>query len=382
MTHLSNAERQRYARHLCLPEVGEHGQIRLKNAAVLLIGAGGLGSPAALYLAAAGVGTLGIVDFDVVDASNLQRQILHGHSTLGHKKIASAEQRLSDLNPCVILRCYDMRLSSENALSLIRDYDVVIDGSDNFATRYLVNDACFFLGKPCVSASVLRFEGQLSVFDATRGPCYRCLFPTPPPSDLAPACSEAGVLGVLPGVLGTLQASEAIKLILEIGQPLIGRVLLFDGLSMQFRELKLRKNPDCSLCGQAPSITQLSEQVYQCGSTAQTSEKFMSQVASVDISPQELEQLIKAKEITLVDVREPSEWDLGHIAGAIHIPLGEVDKRHNELSKNDTIVLYCRMGGRSMRALNYLRSVGFTRLQNLKGGITAWQNEIDPSIAV
>ena len=364
----------RYSRHLLLPEVGLAGQQRLRAARVLLVGAGGLGSPAALYLAAAGVGTLGIVEFDTVDLSNLQRQILHGTSQLGQLKLASARERLLDLNPEITVFPIADRLTSANALRIIAGYDVVIDGSDNFPTRYLVNDACVLSAKPLVYGSVVRFDGQVSVFDAMRGPCYRCLFREPPPPGLVPSCAEGGVLGVLPGVIGTLQALEAIKLLLGIGEALIGRLVLFDALRLQFRELALRKDPECPLCGEHPTITGLVDYEAFCGLKPSTLQDHEVTVAGL------AQELKAGRPVTMLDVREPVEWDIVHLDGATLIPLMTLPARVGELDPRAELVVYCHHGMRSQQAVEFLRAAGFSHARSLAGGIEAWAEEIDPAM--
>jgi len=368
----SEAEAMRYARHFILPEVGREGQRRLKAAAILLVGAGGLGSPAALHLAAAGIGRLGLVDPDRVDASNLHRQVLHGTRDLGRPKVQSAADRLRDLNPDLQLDLHEVRLSAENAVGIIASYDLVLDGTDNFPTRYLVNDACVLGKKPNVYAAIFRFEGQASVFaPILGGPCYRCLFPEPPPPGSVPSCAEGGVLGVLPGLLGTIQATEAIKLILGLGAPLLGRLLLYDALAMRFREMILRRNPDCPICGARPTITQLMNQPDACPSapTADT------------ITVEELKRRLDAQEdFDLVDVREPSEWAIAHLPRARHIPLGELAKRWSELDPERALVVYCKMGMRSGKALQLLKQHGFHRVRNLEGGLDAWATRMDPKM--
>lgn len=379
---LTRAETLRYARHLILPEVGPAGQRRLKQARVLMIGAGGLGSPIGLYLAAAGVGTLGIVDFDVVDASNLQRQVLHGTGDVGRPKLDSAHERLREVNPHVHVEPYPVRLSSENALEILRDYEVVVDGSDNFPTRYLANDACVLLGKPYVYGSIFRFEGQASVFAAEGGPCYRCLFAEPPPPGLVPSCAEGGVLGVLPGIVGSIQAMETIKLLLGIGEPLVGRLLLFDALRMRFRELKLRRDPACPVCGDEPTVRELIDYERFCGISPSPEEPRMTEQVP-EMTPTELKQrLDRGERLTIIDVREPYEWEIGNLAdyGARLIPMAELGERLDEIDPADEIVLQCRSGSRSARALKFLRGHGYERLHNLKGGILAWADEVDPSI--
>lgn len=378
---LSNEEIRRYSRHLIMPEVTLAGQKKLKAASVLLIGAGGLGSPLALYLAAAGIGRIGLVDYDVVDATNLQRQVIHGTKAIGRSKLESAKERMLDLNPFIQVDTYETVLTSENALDILRDYDVIVDGTDNFPTRYLVNDACVLLGKPNVYGSIFRFEGQVSVFYAKEGPCYRCLFPTPPPPGLVPSCAEGGVLGILPGTIGTLQATETIKLILGIGEPLIGRLLLYDALQMRFEEVKLRKNPKCPVCGENPTVTQLIDYEAFCGMPAHDREDGSGLASEWEITPRELkERLERGERIIIVDVREPHEWDIAHIEGARLIPLGELAARVHELDSADQIVLHCKTGARSARALEFLRGIGFRKLKNLKGGINAWAREVDPRL--
>ncbi len=379
---LSNEEVLRYSRHLIMPEVGMAGQRRLKAGRVLLIGAGGLGSPLGLYLTAAGVGTIGIVDFDVVDETNLQRQLLHGTRDVGRPKLDSARDRLEDVNPHVRIEGHEARLSSENALELFREYDVIVDGTDNFPTRYLVNDACVLLGKPNVYGSIFRFEGQNSVFWAERGPCYRCLYQEPPPPGLVPSCAEGGVLGVLPGIVGAVQALETIKLLLGVGEPLVGRLVLFDALALRFRELRLRKDPDCPICGEAPTIHALIDYEQFCG-IPQAREEARLDAAVPQITPAELKARLDAgEEVTIVDVREPHEWEIGNLGplGARLIPVGELPARMHELDSAEEIVLHCRTGPRSTKALNLLRQAGFRKLWNLQGGILAWSEEVDPSI--
>ena len=375
---LSNDEILRYSRHLIMPEVGMQGQLRLKQAKVLLIGAGGLGSPLALYLAAAGVGKLGLVDFDVVDFTNLQRQILHGTSDVGRSKLASAADTLREINPYVEVVRHETRLASANALELFADYDIVADGTDNFATRYLVNDACVLSGKPNVYGSIFRFEGQASVFATREGPCYRCLYPEPPPPGLVPSCAEGGVLGVLPGIVGAIQALETIKLIIGQGEPLIGRLVLFDALRLRFRELKLRKNPDCPACGSHPTIEHLIDYDEFCGLRGQEAES-VNHIP--EITPVELKRMIdERRDFRLVDVREPHEFDICHIPGSVLIPLGDVPGRMSELDSAQEIVVHCRSGVRSARAVDFLQKAGFRRIHNLKGGILAWSDQVDPSV--
>ncbi|HET8907639.1 MAG TPA: molybdopterin-synthase adenylyltransferase MoeB [Ktedonobacterales bacterium] len=374
---MTREEFRRYSRHLIVPEVGLSGQKTLKGSSVLLIGAGGLGAPLAMYLAAAGVGRIGIVDFDVVDESNLQRQVIHGTSAVGTPKIASAKARILDINPHVQVDSYEVPLSSENALEIFAPYDVVVDGTDNFPTRYLVNDACVLLSKPNVYGSIFRFEGQASVFWAEHGPCYRCLYPDPPPPGLVPSCAEGGVLGILPGTIGTIQATETIKLLLGIGEPLIGRLLLYNALDMRYQEMRLRKDPECPICGPNASITQLIDYEQFCGINPQTERGETDR----DISPVQLKARLDAGDnLVLVDVREPNEWEIGRIEGATLIPVNSVTARASELSTADDIVLYCRSGVRSARALASLRELGFRKLWNLRGGILAWANDVDPSL--
>jgi molybdopterin/thiamine biosynthesis adenylyltransferase/rhodanese-related sulfurtransferase/molybdopterin converting factor small subunit len=379
LPELTNEEIKRYSRHLIMPEVGVDAQRKLKAARVLCIGAGGLGSPAALYLAAAGVGTLGIVDFDTVDFSNLQRQILHGTPDVGRSKLASAKDKLNAINPNVNIVLHETALTSQNALELFGPYDVILDGTDNFPTRYLVNDACVLLGKPNAYGSIFRFEGQASVFATKDGPCYRCLYPEPPPPGLVPSCAEGGVLGVLPGMIGIVQATEAIKLITGIGEPLIGRFMIYDALKMKFRELKLRKDPDCPVCGTHPTVTKLIDYDQFCGVAPAAPEPAAVNHAT-EITAVELKQrLDRGDKLKIVDVREPNEYQINRIPGSQLIPLGDVPKRYEELNKNDEIVVHCKMGGRSAKAADFLRSVGFTRVLNLKGGILDWVDKVDPS---
>jgi sulfur-carrier protein adenylyltransferase/sulfurtransferase len=373
---LSPAETLRYARHIVLDDVGEAGQRKLKQAKVLIVGAGGLGSPASLYLAAAGVGTLGLVDFDDVDASNLQRQVLYGESDLGRPKLDAALARLRDLNPHIRLVAHPERLTSANALRILADYDIVLDGTDNFPTRYLVNDACVLLGKRNVYGSILKFEGQLSVFaGGDDAPCYRCLFREPPPPGLVPSCAEGGVLGVLPGVIGSLQALEAIKLITGVGEPMIGRLLLFDALKLSWRELKLRRNPECPVCGDAPTVTELIDYDVFCGIEPATDAPFEIDVAELKA------RLDTGEALDLVDVREPFEWRIANLGdyGARMIPMGEVAARIGELDSAREIIVYCRSGARSGDVVQYLREQGFARARNLRGGVLAWGAEVDPS---
>jgi adenylyltransferase/sulfurtransferase len=378
-TGLSNEEIRRYSRHLIMPEVGMEGQKKLKAARVLAIGTGGLGSPLALYLAAAGVGTIGLVDFDVVDDSNLQRQILFGTRDVGRPKLAAAVERLREVNPNVNFVPFEERLSSENALRIFREFDIVADGTDNFPTRYLVNDACVLTGKPNVYASIFRFEGQASVFWAQKGPCYRCLYAEPPPAGLVPSCAEGGVLGILPGLLGVIQATETIKLVLEAGDPLIGRLLLVDALSMRFRELKLKKNPDCVICGPNPTVTKLIDYEAFCGIGPQEAPASASGVP--EISVQDLQRLRQEKQdFVLVDVREPHEWAISAFPESVKIPLGELPQNLNRLSTADEIVVHCKSGGRSAKAVALLREAGFRKVRNLTGGINRWAETVDPTM--
>jgi sulfur-carrier protein adenylyltransferase/sulfurtransferase len=373
---LSHAEMLRYSRHLLLPEVGVSGQRKLKAARVLTVGAGGLGSPLSLYLAAAGVGTIGIVDFDVVDLTNLQRQIVHGTSTLGQPKLDSAEARLTDLNPNVKIERHETRLTSHNALEILREYDIVVDGTDNFPTRYLVNDACVLLGKPNVYGSIFRFEGQASLFFAEAGPCYRCLYSEPPPPGLVPSCAEGGVLGVLPGIIGSIQALETIKWIIGAGNSLVGRLLLFDALKLRFRELELRKDPACPLCGPNPTVRELIDYEAFCGIGSEPV------YAGPEVSVEELRREMKRKagELVLVDVREPHEWEIAHIEGATLIPLSQLPERLAELDGHAEIVTHCHHGARSMKALEILRGAGFGKVRSLAGGIDAWAERVEPGM--
>jgi molybdopterin/thiamine biosynthesis adenylyltransferase/rhodanese-related sulfurtransferase len=381
LPQLTNDEIKRYSRHLIMPEVGVDGQRRLKAGKVLCIGAGGLGSPAAMYLAAAGVGTIGLVDFDVVDFSNLQRQIIHGTPDVGRSKLASAKDRLHAINPHVDIPTYETALSSENALELFAPYDVILDGTDNFPTRYLTNDACVLLGKPNAYGSIFRFEGQASVFATKNGPCYRCLYPEPPPPGLVPSCAEGGVLGVLPGIIGVIQATEAVKLIAGIGEPLIGRFLIYDALRMHFRELKLRKDPDCPVCGTHPTIKKLIDYEQFCGLRPAVAETApVSASNALEISAVELKQrLDRGDKLRIIDVREPNEWQINRIPGAQLIPLGEIPRRYAELDPDEELIIHCKVGGRSAKAADFLRSVGFKRVLNLRGGILDWIDKVDPT---
>jgi len=375
---LSNDEIARYSRHLIMPEVALDGQKKLKAAKVLTVGTGGLGSPLALYLAAAGIGTIGIVDFDVVDESNLQRQIIHGTSDVGRPKVESARDKIEDINPNVEVRVHEEALTSENALEIFADYDVIVDGTDNFPTRYLVNDACVLLGKPNVYGSIFRFEGQASVFWAEEGPCYRCLYPEPPPPGLVPSCAEGGVLGILPGAIGVVQATEAVKLILGIGEPLVGRLMLYDALGMSFREMKLRKDPGCPICGENPTVTELIDYEEFCGIPQANA---VAQENGVpEITVKELKQKMDDGEpINVLDVREPHEYEVANI-GVRLIPLGELPRRLAEFDQNGSFAIHCKTGARSANAVKLLQDAGFGNVYNVKGGITAWSEEVDPSV--
>jgi len=381
LPELSGDEIKRYSRHLIMPEVGVEGQRKLKAAKVLCIGAGGLGSPAAMYLAAAGIGTLGIVDFDVVDFSNLQRQIIHGTPDVGRSKLASAKDRLGALNPNVHIETYEEALSSENALRLFEPYDVILDGTDNFPTRYLVNDACVLTGKPNAYGSIFRFEGQASVFATKDGPCYRCLYPEPPPPGLVPSCAEGGVFGVLPGIIGVIQATETIKLVLGAGEPLIGRFLIYDALRMRFRELKLRKDADCPVCGTHPTVTKLIDYEQFCGVAPHQVAAAAAPATSADaLTSKELKaELDRGDQVVIVDVREPQEFQINRLPGSILIPLGDLPKRYVELDPNANIVTQCKSGMRSAKAQDFLRSKGFTRVRNLTGGVLGWVDQVDPT---
>jgi sulfur-carrier protein adenylyltransferase/sulfurtransferase len=375
MTALSREELARYARHLLLPEVGLGGQQKLRAGSALVVGAGGLGSPAALYLAAAGVGRIGLVDFDAVDASNLQRQILYDTRDVGRPKLEAAGERLIALNPHVDVALFPERLTSANAFRILEGFDVVLDGTDNFATRYLTNDACFLLGKPNVYGSIYRFEGQVSVFHRGKGPCYRCLYPSPPPPGLVPSCAEGGVLGVLPGVVGALQATEALKLLLGIGRPLAGRLILYDALDSGFREIEVPRDPDCPLCGAKPTVTTLADYDALCGAGA------ASLPPGAELSPFEVQALLgNGESIQLLDVREPQEAALVAIPGSVLIPLGALPGRLSEVDRTRTVVVYCRSGARSARAVELLRKTGLDRTYNLAGGILAWARDVDPSL--
>jgi len=377
---LSPGDLSRYSRHIILPEVGMEGQQKLKAARVLCIGAGGLGSPLALYLAAAGIGTLGLVDFDVVDASNLQRQIIHSTKDIGRKKLDSAEEKLTALNPGLNVIKHDTMLSSANALEILKGYDIVADGTDNFPTRYLVNDACVLLGKPNVYGSIFRFEGQASVFAMREGPCYRCLYPEPPPPGMVPNCAEGGVLGILPGLVGAIQATEVIKMVLGKGEPLIGRLLLVDALTMRFRELKLRKNPECPVCGQNPTVTRLIDYQQFCGIAPESSQEKTLKNGIPQMSVQELKQRRDAGEdVFVLDVREPYEVQIATIGGTL-IPQNQVPQRLAEIPRDREVVVQCRSGGRSQRIAEFLAQQGYANVKNLAGGILAWADQIDPKV--
>jgi len=376
---LSKDEIMRYSRHLIMPEVGMEGQLKLKHAKVLCIGTGGLGAPLGLYLAAAGVGRIGLVDFDTVDLTNLQRQILFNTSDIGRPKIEAATNRLRNLNPEIQIDNFETRLTSENALDILKDYDIVVDGTDNFPTRYLVNDACVILGKPNVYGSIFRFEGQISIFGFPGGPCYRCLYPEPPPPGLVPSCAEGGVLGVLPGIVGAIQAVETLKLIIEKGEPLVGRLLLFDALAMRFRELKLRKNPECPACGEHRTITKLIDYAEFCGIRGEESAG-PAKTTVPEIAPRELKaRLDRGDDLLILDVREPHEFQICNLGGYL-IPLGDLSRRVNELDSSREIVVHCRSGKRSADAVEFLRGAGFRKVSSLKGGILAWSDEVDASV--
>ncbi len=374
---LSNEELARYSRHLILPEVGMEGQLKLKQSKVALIGAGGLGAPLGLYLAAAGVGRIGVVDFDVVDASNLQRQVIHGTKDIGRKKLDSAADRMLDINPNLKIDKFDTSLTSENALEILKDYDIVIDGTDNFPTRYLVNDACVLLRKPNVYGSIFRFEGQATVFAYQDGPCYRCLYPEPPPPGLVPSCAEGGVLGILPGLIGVIQATEAVKIILGVGETLKNRLLLYDSLNMRFREVKLRRDRNCPVCGDHPTITKLIDYQEFCGIRPPANQPATDGV----IEPTEVKaKLDRGDRFTLIDVREPYEYQIARIAGAKLIPLGDLPKRLNELDPDAEVVAHCKSGARSQKAVDLLKQSGFRKVRNMTGGILAWSDKVDQSV--
>ena len=376
---LTREEILRYSRHLLIPEVGLAGQRRLKGSSVLVIGTGGLGSPVALYLAAAGVGRIGLVDYDVVDASNLQRQVIHGTAGIGSLKVESARQRLLDLNPDIEVEAYNEPFISQNAMRIAQGYDLLVDGTDNFPTRYLTNDVCVFLGKPNVYASIYRFDGQVSVFNAKEGPCYRCLFPEPPPPGLVPSCAEGGVLGVLPGTIGTLQATEALKVLLGIGQPLVGRLLLYNALDLSFDFVKLKKNPNCRVCGPNADVKEVIDYEAFCGVPGHARDEGSAGV-NWDITAPELAERLKSNHIRLIDVREPHELEISRIPGADLIPLGQLASRLSELDSAQEMVLFCKSGSRSTRGLELLVSAGFRKVQNLKGGINAWAREVDHNL--
>jgi molybdopterin/thiamine biosynthesis adenylyltransferase/rhodanese-related sulfurtransferase/molybdopterin converting factor small subunit len=375
---LSKDEILRYSRHLIMPEVGMEGQLKLKSAKVALIGTGGLGAPLGMYLAAAGIGRIGLVDFDVVDFTNLQRQVIHGTKDVGKKKLDSAAETMLDINPYVEIDRHETALTSENALGILKDYDIVVDGTDNFPTRYLVNDACVLLGKPNVYGSIFRFEGQATIFAYPGGPCYRCLYPEPPPPGLVPSCAEGGVLGILPGTVGLIQATETVKLILGIGEPLIGRLVLYDALAMRFRELKLRRNPECPVCGDHPTISKLIDYQEFCGIPNQVHEETPM---NGDIDPVEVKSKIdRGDHFVLIDVREPHEYQICNIPQAKLIPLGDLPKRVNELDSADEIIAHCKSGMRSAKAVDFLKQAGFKKVRNMKGGILAWSDKVDPSV--
>ncbi len=379
---LSKDEILRYSRHLIMPEVGMEGQLKLKSAKVALIGTGGLGAPLGMYLAAAGIGRIGLVDFDVVDFTNLQRQVIHGTKDVGKKKLDSAAETMLDINPYVEIDRHETALTSENALEILKDYDIVVDGTDNFPTRYLVNDACVLLKKPNVYGSIFRFEGQATIFAYPGGPCYRCLYPEPPPPGLVPSCAEGGVLGILPGTVGLIQATETVKLILGIGEPLIGRLVLYDALAMRFRELKLRRNPECPVCGDHPTITKLIDYQEFCGIPNQPHQEATTQGnMEGDIEPTEVKaKLDRGDRFVLIDVREPHEYQICNIPQAKLIPLGDLPKRVNELNSADEIVAHCKSGMRSAKAVDFLKQAGFKKVRNMKGGILAWSDKVDPSV--
>jgi molybdopterin/thiamine biosynthesis adenylyltransferase/rhodanese-related sulfurtransferase len=361
-----------------MPEVGMEGQLKLKSAKVALIGTGGLGAPLGMYLAAAGIGRIGLVDFDVVDFTNLQRQVIHGTKDVGKKKLDSAAETMLDINPYVEIDRHETALTSENALGILKDYDIVVDGTDNFPTRYLVNDACVLLGKPNVYGSIFRFEGQATIFAYPGGPCYRCLYPEPPPPGLVPSCAEGGVLGILPGTVGLIQATETVKLILGIGEPLIGRLVLYDALAMRFRELKLRRNPECPVCGDHPTISKLIDYQEFCGIPNQVHEETPM---NGDIDPVEVKSKIdRGDHFVLIDVREPHEYQICNIPQAKLIPLGDLPKRVNELDSADEIIAHCKSGMRSAKAVDFLKQAGFKKVRNMKGGILAWSDKVDPSV--
>lgn len=378
---LTNEQIQRYSRHLIMPEVGVEGQEKLLKASILLIGAGGLGSPLGLYLSAAGVGTLGLVDFDLVDFSNLQRQIIHGTEDVGRPKVESARDRIHSINPETKVNIYTEKLTSENIMKIIKDYDIVIDGTDNFPTRYLVNDACVFTKKPLIYGSIFRFDGQSTVFKTPEGPCYRCLYPEPPPPGMVPSCAEGGVLGILPGIIGVMQATEAIKLILGKGETLIGRLLLFNAMEMRFREVKILRDPECPVCGDHPTIKQLIDYEQFCG-LKRAEETPLASAGVEEVSVKELKTILDSKgnKVVVVDVREQEEYQIVHLKQSRLIPLGTLSARVNELDTADEIYVHCKLGGRSAQAVRILKTFGFKKVKNVKGGIDAWAREIDPSL--
>jgi molybdopterin/thiamine biosynthesis adenylyltransferase/rhodanese-related sulfurtransferase len=376
-TTLSKDEILRYSRHLIMPEVGMEGQLKLKQASVLLVGTGGLGAPLALYLTAAGIGRIGLVDFDVVDYTNLQRQVIHGTKDVGRPKIDSAIESMRDINPFVQLDRHEVALTSENAFEILKDYDYVVDGTDNFPTRYLVNDACVLLKKPNVYGSIFRFEGQATIFAYPGGPCYRCLYPEPPPPGLVPSCAEGGVLGILPGIIGLVQATETVKLILGVGQPLVGRLMLYDALGMKFRELKLRRDPDCPVCGDHPTVTKLIDYQQFCGIPQhQEAAPVTGEIDAVELKA----KLDRGDDFKLIDVREPHEFQICRIPGSTLIPLGELPKHLHELDQSAEYVMHCKMGGRSAKAVELMKQSGFKKVLNMTGGITAWSDKVDPTV--
>ena len=382
LPELSHEEILRYSRHLLIPEVGLEGQRKLKNSSALIVGTGGLGSPVSLYLAAAGVGRIGLVDYDVVDSSNLQRQVIHGTSSIGKLKVESAREKLLDLNPDIQVDVYNEPYTSDNALRIARDFDIILDGTDNFPTRYLTNDVAVFLGKPNVYASIFRFDGQVSVFYAKEGPCYRCLFPEPPPPGLVPSCAEGGVLGVLPGTIGTLQATEALKVLLGIGTPLIGKLLLYNALDMSFDFVQLKKNPKCRVCGPNADIKELIDYEEFCGVPGHDHGEEGSAGEGLDITASELAGRVKDSHLKLLDVREPHELEISSLPNAVNIPLGQLASRLSELNSADDMIVFCKGGTRSARALELLASAGFKKVKNLKGGINAWAREVDTSLPI
>ena len=380
-TSLSNDEILRYSRHLIMPEVGMEGQLKLKNARVLMVGAGGLGAPLGLYLAAAGVGRIGLVDFDVVDFTNLQRQVIHGTKDVGRKKLDSAAETMLDINPLIRIDRFDVALTSENAMDIFKGYDMVVDGTDNFPTRYLINDACVLSKIPNVYGSIFRFEGQATIFAYPGGPCYRCLYAEPPPPGLVPSCAEGGVLGILPGLIGLVQATEAVKLILGTGESLVGRLMLYDALTMRFRELKLRRNTECPMCGDHPTITKLIDYHQFCGVPTETAAPPVTSIADGEIDPTTVKKMIdRGEKFVLIDVREPHEYTICNIPFAKLIPLGDLPKRVSELHPTDQIVAHCKSGARSAKAVDFLKQAGFKNVKNMKGGILAWSDKVDPTV--